>query len=80
MIYPITNNYNGDGVIPLAMREADEILRKSIYESYSIKRLWNERDYFMKQERDMPMGMIKLPKMMMMMMMIMMNLIIILMN
>ena len=33
------------------MREADEILRKSIYESYSIKRLWNERDYFMKQER-----------------------------
>ena len=61
MIYPITNNYNGDGVIPLAMREADEILRKSIYESYSIKRLWNERDYFMKQERDMPMGMIKLP-------------------
>lgn len=51
MIYPITNNYNGDGVIPLAMREADEILRKSIYESYSIKRLWNERDYFMKQER-----------------------------
>ena len=37
MIYPITNNYNGDGVIPLAMREADEILRKSIYESYSIK-------------------------------------------
>ncbi|EGW30064.1 factor arrest protein 11 [Spathaspora passalidarum NRRL Y-27907] len=37
--------------VPLAMKEADEILKNSIYESYSIKRLWNEREKFMIQER-----------------------------
>ncbi|RLV89986.1 Factor arrest protein 11 [Spathaspora sp. JA1] len=37
--------------VPVAMKEADEILKNSIYESYSIKRLWNERQKFMTQER-----------------------------
>ncbi|KAG7660597.1 FAR11 [[Candida] subhashii] len=48
-IYPTAN---GNTVtVPYATKEADEILKKSIYESYSIKRLWNERQKFMKQER-----------------------------
>ncbi|CAI5760274.1 unnamed protein product [Candida verbasci] len=37
--------------VPKSIKEADEIYRKSIYESYSIKRLWNERENFMQQER-----------------------------
>lgn len=51
-IYPTVNNGNEDILtVPYATKEADEILRNSIYESYSIKRLWNERQKFMKQER-----------------------------
>ncbi|KAK6454260.1 factor arrest protein 11 [Scheffersomyces xylosifermentans] len=41
-----------DGVeVPYAIKEADKILKDSVYESYSIKRLWDERQRFMKQER-----------------------------
>ncbi|RCK65568.1 Factor arrest protein 11 [Candida viswanathii] len=49
MIYP-----NGDDNtlnVPFAMKEADEILKKAVYESYSTKRLWKEREIFMRQER-----------------------------
>ncbi|KAK6461631.1 factor arrest protein 11 [Scheffersomyces coipomensis] len=37
--------------VPYAIKEADEILKNSVYESYSLKRLWDERQKFMKQER-----------------------------
>ncbi|KAI5970175.1 FAR11 [Candida margitis] len=48
-IYPNENSCGSS--VPLAMLEADEILKKAVYESYSIKRLWSEREQFMKQER-----------------------------
>ncbi|KAI5965114.1 FAR11 [Candida theae] len=50
-IYP--NEYQDDcsSNVPYAMLEADEILKNSVYESYSVKRLWSEREKFMKQER-----------------------------
>ncbi|KAI5959761.1 FAR11 [Candida pseudojiufengensis] len=48
-IYP--NDEEKNSSVPLAIVEADEILKNSIYENYSLKRLWNERDKFMKQER-----------------------------
>lgn len=46
LIYP---NLNGD--LPLAIKEAEEILKGSIYDSYTNKRLWDERKKFMAQER-----------------------------
>ena len=50
-IYP-NESLNDSGTnVPYAMVEADKILKHSIYESYSIKRLWSEREKFMKQER-----------------------------
>ncbi|ABN65029.2 Factor arrest protein 11 [Scheffersomyces stipitis CBS 6054] len=55
-IYPnasdMTPCTSSDGVeVPYAIKEANEILKDSVYESYSIKRLWDERQRFMKQER-----------------------------
>lgn len=49
MIYPTDDNNNLN--VPYAMKVADEILKKAVYESYSTKRLWKEREIFMKQER-----------------------------
>lgn len=50
-IYP-NESLDGSGPnIPVALLEADEILKNSVYESYSIKQLWSERAKFMKQER-----------------------------
>lgn len=37
--------------VPYAVQEANEILENSVYESYSNKRLWQERQKFMIQER-----------------------------
>lgn len=37
--------------VPHAIKEASEILKTSVYESYSNKQLWNERQKFMIQER-----------------------------
>lgn len=37
--------------VPYAIQEADNILKNSIYESYSAKRLWAEKMRFMRQER-----------------------------
>jgi hypothetical protein len=53
-IYPnvnstVDNTENTE--VPYALKQADEILKSSIYESYSTKRLWYERQKFMKQER-----------------------------
>lgn len=48
-IYP--NGGTDDVQVPYAIEEADKILKLSIYESYSIKRLWDERQKFMMQER-----------------------------
>lgn len=52
-IYPTLNDTLDDSKlnIPYAIGEADEILKNSIYESYSVKKLWSERQRFMKQER-----------------------------
>lgn len=47
LIYP----NDGETAVPYAIEEADKILRGSIYESLSTKRLWNERMKFMRQER-----------------------------
>lgn len=49
MIYPNDDANNSN--VPFAMKEADEILKRAVYESYSTKRLWKEREIFMKQER-----------------------------
>lgn len=49
LIYP--NASENILTVPFAIEEADKILRSSIYESLSTKRLWNERLKFMKQER-----------------------------
>ncbi|EGV65676.1 Factor arrest protein 11 [Yamadazyma tenuis] len=46
-IYPLSDEVE----VPYAVKEADEILRDSIYDSYSNKRLWAERQKFMVQER-----------------------------
>lgn len=46
-IYP----NNGKDVVPEAISEADKLLGCAVYESYSIKRLWVERQRYMKQER-----------------------------
>ncbi|CAH6719529.1 hypothetical protein CLIB1444_02S10638 [[Candida] jaroonii] len=46
LIYP---NLNGD--LPMAIKEAEGILKNSIYDSYTNKRLWDERKKFMAQER-----------------------------
>ncbi|KAI5950344.1 FAR11 [Candida jiufengensis] len=48
-IYP--NDEKTNSTVPYALVEADEILKNSINESYSSKRLWSEREKFMKQER-----------------------------
>lgn len=53
-IYPnvtstVDNTENTE--VPFALKQADEILKNSIYESYSTKRLWDERKKFMVQER-----------------------------
>lgn len=48
-IYP--NGGPDELSVPYAIEEADKILKLSIYESYSIKRLWHERQKFMMQER-----------------------------
>ncbi|ODV77147.1 factor arrest protein 11 [Suhomyces tanzawaensis NRRL Y-17324] len=52
-IYPNTEgDLQGlDTNVPLAIKEADRILKDSVYESYSKKRLWEERELFMTQER-----------------------------
>lgn len=50
LIYPHSGE-NGEVQVPYSIKEADEILKNSIYESYSIKRLWDERQKFMIQER-----------------------------
>lgn len=48
-IYP---NAKGEPLeVPYALKQADEILSHSIHETYSTKRLWNERQKFMIQER-----------------------------
>ncbi|KAL6451427.1 LOW QUALITY PROTEIN: FAR11 Factor arrest protein 11 [Candida maltosa Xu316] len=49
MIYP--NDGESALNVPFAMKEADEILKNAVYESYSTKRLWKEREMFMQQER-----------------------------
>lgn len=46
-IYPISDEIKA----PYAIHEADEILKRSYYESYSNKQLWEERQKFMRQER-----------------------------
>lgn len=46
-IYPTSDEME----IPYAIKEADTILKNSIYESYSNKQLWEERQAFMRQER-----------------------------
>lgn len=46
-IYPKTN----EAEVPYAIKEASDILKNSVYESYSNKQLWNERQKFMIQER-----------------------------
>lgn len=50
LIYPHTGD-DSDIQVPYAIKEAKEILENSVYESYSIKRLWTERQKFMIQER-----------------------------
>ncbi|CAN3480760.1 hypothetical protein DICA1_F17436 [Diutina catenulata] len=51
-IYP-----QAGGKIPLAIAEADELFKNSIYESYSSRQMWAERVAFMRQER----GFISMP-------------------
>lgn len=46
-IYPM----DGEIEVPYAIKEANEILQNSVYDSYSNKRLWEERQKFMTQER-----------------------------
>ncbi|CCE85656.1 Piso0_005274 [Millerozyma farinosa CBS 7064] len=46
-IYPTTE----DAKVPAAIEEASDIIKNSVYESYSTKQLWNERRLFMVQER-----------------------------
>lgn len=46
-IYPVSE----DVQIPYAIEEADKILKNSVYDSYSNKRLWGERQKFAAQER-----------------------------
>ncbi|WLF81453.1 Factor arrest protein 11 [Lodderomyces elongisporus] len=48
-IYPVDPNSKYS--VPVAMIEADKILQNAVYESYSLKMLWKERDKFMQQER-----------------------------
>ncbi|CAN3373187.1 hypothetical protein DIURU_001160 [Diutina rugosa] len=50
-LYPSLADNTEHTVVPVAIEEADKLFRSSIYESYSTKRLWNERTKFMKQER-----------------------------
>lgn len=47
LIYPM----DGGIEVPYAIKEADDILQRSVYNSYSNKRLWEERQKFMTQER-----------------------------
>lgn len=47
LIYPNT----GEVEIPFAIQEANNILKNAVYESYSLKKLRNERHRFMIQER-----------------------------
>lgn len=49
-MYP-QHSSHGNVEVPLAIKEADTILKANIYDSYSDKRLWNERQKFMSQER-----------------------------
>lgn len=46
-IYPT----GAEELLPEAIKEADELFRNALYESYSIKRLWRERQRYMSQER-----------------------------
>lgn len=46
-IYPT----NGINVVPEAVTEANQLLQDAVYESYSNKRLWTERQRYMSQER-----------------------------
>lgn len=46
-IYPKTD----EAEVPYAIKEASDILKDSVYNSYSNKQLWNERQKFMIQER-----------------------------
>ncbi|CUM66059.1 uncharacterized protein PRCAT00003713001 [Priceomyces carsonii] len=46
-IYPVSDTIR----VPAAIQEADSILKDSVYESYSDKQLWHERQIFMAQER-----------------------------
>lgn len=47
LIYPL----DADQDVPEAIKEALSLLENAVYESYSIKRLWEERQKFMAQER-----------------------------
>lgn len=47
LIYPKTDEVE----VPYAIKEANDILQSSVYDSYSNKRLWQERQKFMIQER-----------------------------
>lgn len=48
---PIIYPYDSDQLVPEAIKEAEDLLEQSVYESYSMKRLFRERELFMKQER-----------------------------
>lgn len=46
-VYPVGSQQE----VPEAVREALDLLENAVYESYSIKRMWDERQRFMAQER-----------------------------
>lgn len=46
-IYPSGSN----DALPEAIKEADKLFQDAVYESYSVKRLWRERQKYMAQER-----------------------------
>lgn len=46
-VYPVGNQQE----VPEAIREALSLLENAVYESYTVKRLWEERQRFMAQER-----------------------------
>lgn len=46
-IYPS----GAEDVLPEAIKEANELFKSAVYESFSVKRLWRERQRYMAQER-----------------------------
>lgn len=46
-IYPT----GSEDVLPAAIKEANELFENAVYESFSVKRLWQERQRYMAQER-----------------------------